>query len=72
MDTFIAFSIASIIMSVSPGPPKLYILARTMADGHKSGIAAASGMAINSYVVVHSSNLMDQARGMLKVALSGA
>ncbi|GAB2684302.1 LysE family translocator [Aliiglaciecola sp. 3_MG-2023] len=52
IDTFLAFSVASIIMSVSPGPSNLYILARTMADGHKSGIAAASGMAIGSMTYV--------------------
>ncbi|WP_040521880.1 LysE family translocator [Aliiglaciecola lipolytica] len=52
IETLIAFSIAAAIMSISPGPSNLYILARTMSDGHRSGVAAAGGMAIGSLIYV--------------------
>lgn len=47
-DTFIAFSLAAALLSISPGPSNLYIMARTMASGPRSGVAAAGGMAIGS------------------------
>lgn len=52
IDTLIAFSLAAALLSISPGPSNLYIMARTMTSGHRSGIAAASGMAVGSVIYV--------------------
>ncbi|TRY33767.1 LysE family translocator [Aliiglaciecola sp. M165] len=52
IDTLLAFSLAAALLSISPGPSNLYIMARTMASGHKSGVAAAGGMAVGSVIYV--------------------
>lgn len=52
METLITFAIASAILSISPGPSNLYIMARSMGQGHSAGIAAAGGMAIGTLIYV--------------------
>ena len=44
----IAFAIAALVLSLSPGPSNLYIMACTMGNGARAGVAAAAGMALGS------------------------
>jgi len=50
IDVFLAFSIACLILSLSPGPSNMYIMARSMSQGSRAGVAAASGLAIGSII----------------------
>jgi threonine/homoserine/homoserine lactone efflux protein len=52
VEVLITFSIAALLLSLSPGPSNLYIMARSLGQGHRAGIAAAGGMAIGSFVYV--------------------
>lgn len=52
METFATFAFLVLLISLSPGPSNLYILARSMAQGAKAGYAAATGMAIGSVIYV--------------------
>jgi threonine/homoserine/homoserine lactone efflux protein len=51
-ETLITFSLAALLLSISPGPSNLYIMARSIGQGHRAGIAAAGGMAIGSLIYV--------------------
>lgn len=48
MDVLVAFAIAALVLSLSPGPSNLYIMACTIGNGARAGIAAAAGMALGS------------------------
>lgn len=52
IDILITFAIAAAIISISPGPSNLYIMARTMANGQSAGVSAAGGMMIGSLIYV--------------------
>ncbi|MBC3766305.1 LysE family translocator [Neptunicella marina] len=52
LDTLLAFSLAALLLSLSPGPSNLYIMARSINQGRSSGYAAASGLAIGSIIYV--------------------
>ncbi|WP_166422103.1 LysE family translocator [Paraglaciecola sp. 20A4] len=52
LDILLSFSIAALLLSLSPGPSNLYIMARSINQGHQAGIAAAGGMAVGSFVYV--------------------
>ncbi|WJG09818.1 LysE family translocator [Aliiglaciecola sp. LCG003] len=52
LETIFTFSLAAALLSLSPGPSNLYIMARTFSCGHLSGVAAASGMALGSLAYV--------------------
>ena len=47
-DTLMAFVVATLIISLSPGPANLYIMACTLGSGRTGGTAAALGMAVGS------------------------
>ena len=47
-DIILAFIAATLVISLSPGPSNLYILACTLGSGRSGGIAAAVGMAVGS------------------------
>ena len=51
-ETLFTFAIAAAILSISPGPSNLYIMARSMGQGHAAGTAAAGGMAIGTLIYV--------------------
>lgn len=51
-EVLIAFTIAAIVMNLSPGPSNLYVMARAIAQGTKGGIVAAMGLAVGSLVHV--------------------
>lgn len=52
IETLFTFALASLLLSISPGPSNLYIMARSINQGHKAGFAAAGGMAIGSFIYV--------------------
>lgn len=52
LETFLAFSLAAFLLSISPGPSNLYIMARSIHQGFIGGAAAASGMAMGSFIYV--------------------
>lgn len=52
VETFLAFSFAAFLLSISPGPSNLYIMARSINQGFIGGVAAAGGMAIGSFIYV--------------------
>lgn len=52
LETLITFSFAAFLLSISPGPSNLYIMARGIAQGPIAGIAAACGMAMGSAIFV--------------------
>ncbi len=51
-ETLIAFTIAAFIMNLSPGPSNLYVMARTLEQGVKGGMAAVAGLASGSLIHV--------------------
>ncbi|MDF2178984.1 LysE family translocator [Aliiglaciecola sp. CAU 1673] len=52
IELLLTFSLACILLSLSPGPSNLYIMARSLSQGHQAGIAAAGGLAIGSLTYV--------------------
>lgn len=52
IETLLTFSLAALLLSISPGPSNLYIMARSINQGHRTGFAAAGGMAIGSFIYV--------------------
>ena len=51
-EALIAFTIAALVMNISPGPSNLYVMARSIAQGSNGGIVAAAGLAAGSLVHV--------------------
>jgi threonine/homoserine/homoserine lactone efflux protein len=43
-----AFLLASLVLSITPGPGVLYIVARTLAQGRKAGLASVAGVALGN------------------------
>ena len=52
VETLLAFCTAAFLLSISPGPSNLYIMARSIHQGFNGGAAAALGMAIGSLIYV--------------------
>lgn len=44
LSTFLYFLIASILLTIAPGPDIMYLLAKSLADGARSGISLALGL----------------------------
>ena len=55
IENLISFSIASIILALSPGPDNLYVIAQSLANGTKSGVATTLGLV--SGCIVHTTLL---------------
>tara|TARA_R110002167_G_scaffold3282_8_gene15849 strand:- start:706 stop:1344 length:639 start_codon:yes stop_codon:yes gene_type:complete len=51
-EILLAFTVAALLMNLSPGPSNLYVMARAIAQGTKGGIVAAGGLAVGSLVHV--------------------
>lgn len=51
-EALIAFTIAALVMNISPGPSNLYVMARSIAQSTNGGIVAAAGLAVGSLVHV--------------------
>ncbi|ESP94266.1 LysE family translocator [Pseudoalteromonas luteoviolacea] len=52
LEMLAAFSVVCFLLSITPGPSILYIMARSLSQGPSAGVSAASGMAIGSFVYV--------------------
>lgn len=52
IETLVAFTVAAILMNLSPGPSNLYVMARTVSQGVGGGLAAVAGLAVGSLVHV--------------------
>ncbi len=55
IENLIAFSIASFFLALSPGPDNIYVIAQSLANGTKSGIATATGLV--SGIIIHTTLL---------------
>ncbi len=55
IENLISFSIASVLLALSPGPDNIYVIAQSLANGTKSGIAIAVGLV--SGCIVHTTLL---------------
>ncbi|WP_303691502.1 LysE family translocator [Megamonas hypermegale] len=44
LSTFLYFLVASVLLTIAPGPDIMYLLAKSLADGARSGIALAFGL----------------------------
>lgn len=51
LSSFVYFLAASILITLAPGPDNMYLLAKSLADGAKSGVALALGLA--SGIIFH-------------------
>ncbi|NQW09917.1 MAG: LysE family translocator [Alphaproteobacteria bacterium] len=45
LETLIVFTIAAMVLNISPGPSNLYVMARSVAQGPRAGVVAAFGLA---------------------------
>ncbi|MFK7864673.1 MAG: LysE family translocator [Pseudohongiellaceae bacterium] len=52
LENLIAFTLAALLMNLSPGPSNLYVMARTVSQGTSGGLAAVAGLAVGSLVHV--------------------
>jgi threonine/homoserine/homoserine lactone efflux protein len=51
VETLLTFTVAALILNLSPGPSNLYVMARSIGQGVRGGVVAAIGLATG--VVVH-------------------
>ncbi len=51
-EILLAFTLTSILMSLSPGPSNLYVMARSIAQGVQGGLVAAAGLGVGSLIHV--------------------
>ena len=52
IETLVIFTVAAVIMNLSPGPSNLYVMARSISQGVSGGATAACGLALGSLVHV--------------------
>ena len=52
VEVLIAFTIASLVLNLSPGPSNLYVMARSISQGMKGGMVASLGLATGSLLHV--------------------
>jgi threonine/homoserine/homoserine lactone efflux protein len=52
LETLLLFTVAAVMMNLSPGPSNFYVLSRSVAQGATAGILAALGLAAGSLVHV--------------------
>jgi threonine/homoserine/homoserine lactone efflux protein len=55
IESLLSFSLATIILALSPGPDNIYVLTQSLANGIKSGVATTAGLI--SGCIVHTSLL---------------
>lgn len=55
IETLLSFSIATLALAISPGPDNIYVLAQSLVNGTKSGIATTTGLI--SGCIVHTTFL---------------
>lgn len=44
LDTLIVFTVAAVLLNLSPGPSNLYVMARSISQGPRAGLVAAAGL----------------------------
>lgn len=47
-----AFALASLVLLLIPGPAVLYVVSRSLADGHRTGLAAVAGLEVGNFLHV--------------------
>lgn len=52
IEVLITFTLAALVLNLSPGPSNLYIMSRAIAQGTKGGIVAVAGLAVGSLIHV--------------------
>jgi len=52
LNDLLIFTVAALLMNLSPGPANFYIMARTMAQGIPAGLAAVAGLAVGGLLHV--------------------
>lgn len=57
IETLILFTLAAVLMNLSPGPSNLYVMARSISQGPRAGLVAAAGLAAGSLVHVAAATL---------------
>ncbi|MAZ72518.1 MAG: lysine transporter LysE [Flavobacteriaceae bacterium] len=55
LETLLSFSLATLVLALSPGPDNIYVLTQSLAHGSKSGIATVAGLI--SGCIVHTALL---------------
>ncbi len=55
LESLIPFALASFLLALSPGPDNIYVLAQSLANGAKSGLATSAGLV--SGVLIHTTLL---------------
>ena len=55
IEALISFSLATLVLAISPGPDNIYVLTQSLTNGSKSGIATTAGLI--SGCIVHTSLL---------------
>ncbi len=66
INTFIYFLTASVLITLAPGPDNMYLLAKSLASGAKSGVALSGGLA--SGIVFHTGLVMLGAAALIKAS----
>ncbi|PCJ23564.1 MAG: threonine transporter RhtB [SAR86 cluster bacterium] len=51
-ETLVAFTFAALLMNLSPGPSNFYVMARSISQGTKGGLAAVAGLFVGSLIHV--------------------
>ena len=52
VETLIVFTVAALILNISPGPSNLYVMSRSIAQGPAAGAVSAAGLACGSLMHV--------------------
>lgn len=47
-----AFGVASLLLLLIPGPAVLFVVSRSLADGHRTGLAAVAGLEVGNFLHV--------------------
>jgi len=55
VETLLSFSVATLVLALSPGPDNIYVLTQSLVNGVKSGVATTAGLI--SGCIVHTSLL---------------
>lgn len=66
INTFIYFLTASVLITLAPGPDNMYLLAKSLASGAKSGVALSGGLA--SGIVFHTGLVMLGVAALIKAS----
>ena len=51
-DTLIVFTLAALVLNISPGPSNFYIMSRSVAQGTRAGLISVFGLATGATVHV--------------------